>query len=172
MDGFNSLLADKNALTLLYEDKLYLIKSEQQTQKLPDDDKGHKMEPGISSPDSHKGIVFIYRGDEELDQSEQQLFSDMITKGLKLPLNEVMLLRIPLADAVTFEKLKEKYQAFKMILFGMSADDLGLTQLIPKYKVTQVDGLCKLLAADSLEKIARDLNIKKQFWASLQEMFK
>ncbi len=54
----------------------------------------------------------------------------------------------------------------------MSADDLGLTQLIPKYKVTQVDGLCKLLAADSLEKIARDLNIKKQFWASLQEMFK
>lgn len=172
MDGFNSLLADKNALTLLYDDKLYLIKSEQPTQKLPDDDQGHKMGTGISSSGSHKGIFFIYRGDEELDQSEQQLFSDMVTKGLKLPINEVMLLRIPLSEAVTFEKLKEKYQVVKMILFGMSANDLGLTQLIAKYKVTQVDELCKLLAADALEKIARDLSIKKQFWASLQEMFK
>ncbi|MBX7205197.1 MAG: hypothetical protein K1X81_07215 [Bacteroidia bacterium] len=172
MDGFNSLLADKNALTLLYDDKLYLIKSEQQTVNFVADDKDHKTEPVISSPLLHKGIVFIYRSDEELDQSEQQLFSDMVTKGLKLALDEVLLLRIPLADVISFDKLKEKYLTVKIILFGMPVEDLGLTQLIPKYKVTQVDEQCKLLAADSLEKIARDLNIKKQFWASLQEMFK
>jgi len=172
MDGFNSLLADKNALTLLYDDKLYLIKSEQQTVKFTTDDKDHKTEPVISSPMSHKGIVFIYRSDEELDQSEQQLFSDMVTKGLKLVLDEVLLLRIPLTNSISFNKLKEKYQTVKIILFGMSVNDLGLTQLIPKNKVTQIDEQCQLLATDSLEKIARDLTIKKLFWASLQEMFK
>jgi hypothetical protein len=172
MDGFNSLLADKNALTLLYDDKLYLIKGEQRATILPDVGADMKIEGVTSSPIPPNGIVFIYRSDEELDQSEQQLFSDMVTKGLKLALDEVFLVRIPLADSLTFNELKERYRAAKIILWGLSASDIGLNQLISKYRVAQVEDGCKLLAADTLEKISRDLSIKKQLWASLQEMFK
>lgn len=104
-------------------------------------------------------ILFVL--DKPLQGLAEEMFKNLINKALNLSEKDYSVLT---QEEVAFTTL-DVPSSKKIVLFGVPFS--GYQQ---KYKNTSKDGKLVLLA-DSLEKIAETVELKRQLWAELQLMF-
>lgn len=113
----------------------------------------------ITKKANYNPVLFIL--DTPLKGASEEMFSNLVGKALSLSEKDYSTL---LQDDVLFEKLEE-INSNKIISFGVAFS--GLTEM---YKMKSEKGKLTLYI-DSLDKIVREVDLKRQLWAQLQLMF-
>jgi len=155
-------------LSLFISENVYLIKEEEAYShpiKLDEkevEDPIEIKETTISQKKpkpTYKSILFLT--DAPLKDSAAETFNNIAGKALGLSENDYTLLS---QDQVDFDGLDEP-NSQKIISFG-----IPFSGHVTKYKNHSLENKL-FLYADSLEKIAQDVELKRQLWVQLQLMF-
>jgi hypothetical protein len=153
-------------LSLFVTDKVYLIKEEFQviapnsdTFLLQNTEYDEEKPVEKKSIVSYKAVLFVF--DKELDALSEETFKNLVTKGLLLQEGSYSTIT---QEQVDFSSPNE-IASVKVILFGVP-----FTGYQTKYKMTS-NGKQLVLFADSMERIAANVDLKRQLWAQLQLMF-
>ena len=116
-------------------------------------------ESGIKISVAYKPVMFIT--DKPLTGLAEETFKNLVNKGLSLSEDDFSILT---EDKVTFAN-PEEINSKKIILFGTT-----FTGIQQKYKVHTSENQL-ILIADSMDKIAQNVELKRLLWAQLQMIF-
>ena len=153
-------------LSLFLTEKVYLVKEELKANALNcesltvlstefKEEKPLEIKPIVS----YKPIVFVF--DKKLNSLSDETFRNLVSKGLLLQEGSYSVI---IKEDLDFLNLEEIVST-KVILFGVSFSGFQ-----NKYQVTS-KGKQLVLFADSMERIASNVDLKRQLWAQLQLMF-
>lgn len=157
-------------LSLFLTDKVYLVKEELgakagKSETLALENAEYEEEKPVEKPEikkpivSYKPVLFVF--DKELDVLAEETFRNLVSKGLLLQEDAYSVIT---QEQVDFSSPNE-IASVKVILFGVP-----FTGYQTKYKMTS-NGKQLVLFADSMERIAANVDLKRQLWAQLQMMF-
>jgi len=158
-------------ISLFITENIYLVKEEAMEAKAikieetEEEDQIDIKEPEVpltkvtKAIPSYKSILFLT--DEALKDSAAETFTNIAEKALGLSEEEYTLLS---QDQITFEGLEE-VKSQKIISFG-----IPFSGYATKYKNHSTPNKL-FLYADPLEKIAQNVDLKRQLWTQLQLMF-
>lgn len=107
----------------------------------------------------------------DLDQDQQQLIENIITKGLNLDMSKVLLININLSAVKSFNKIAKFFPLKNIVFLGLKPSEMDLNLDIVKNDVVNFSGK-KLLFTDALDTFIQHKDAKMAFWLALQHMFK
>lgn len=153
-------------ISLFIPEEVYLIKNEpliiESSSEGPDEDLIEEVKAPILKKvekPSYKSILFLT--EEPLKGSASETFTNITSKALGLTEENYTLLT---QDQITFDKVEE-LNSQKIVSFGIPFSGYST-----KYKINSFESKLYLYA-DSLDKIAQEVDLKRQLWAQLQLMF-
>ena len=160
-------------LSLFLTEDLYLVPGEDlnptlnalKAESTLEETEEEKAEPFFEEQShSKEKIVFnpvLFITDKPFTGISLETFKNLVNKGLNLSENDFTLIN---QEEVFFTKPSD-VNSTKLILFGTS-----FTGFSQKYKVHSLQNQLILLA-DAMERIAENIELKKQLWVQLQLMF-
>ena len=110
-------------------------------------------------PIHYNPVLFVF--DVQLAGVPEEAFRNLVSKGLGL---DEKVYSVITQEHVTFAK-PEEVNSKKVILFGVPFSNYQT-----KYKLISNEKQL-ILVADSMDKIAENVDLKRQLWAQLQLMF-
>lgn len=114
--------------------------------------------------------TLIALGSKSQTKGNEQFLQKIIT-AVKYNLTEdTLIYSFNQEQPIPFAEICQNYDIEKVILFDIELTDLGLHIQLPKYRVTDWNGL-QLLNVDSLSKIEQDNRLKGGLWNGLKMMF-
>jgi len=155
-------------LSLFISENVYLIKEEEtyvdpiKLDEAEEEELIEIKEPAVhakKATPSYKSILFLT--DEPLKDSAAETFINIAGKALGLSEGDYTLLS---QEQIAFGGLEE-VNSQKIVSFGISFSGYAT-----KYKNHSLENQL-FLYADSLDKIAQNVELKRQLWAQLQLMF-
>jgi len=155
-------------LSLFISENVYLIKEEETYSnpiKLDEEEEEEQIEikepavPAKKPTPIYRSILFLT--DEPLKNSAAETFTNIAVKALGLSEDDYTLLS---QDQIAFDRLEE-HNSQKIISFG-----IPFSGYATKYKNHSLENKL-FLYADPLDKIAQNVELKRQLWAQLQLMF-
>jgi len=155
-------------LSLFISENVYLIKEHEtyadpiKRDEIDDEEQIEIKEPTVpkkKATPSYKPILFLT--DEPPKDSAAETFTNIAVKALGLSENDYTLLS---QDQVIFDGLDE-LNSQKIVSFG-----IPFSGYATKYKNQSLENKL-FLYADPLDKIAQNVELKRQLWAQLQLMF-
>ena len=135
--------------------------------------KEHKIAttPTVNILGHNKGrIIILIKDADNLYLPENQLnFLMGILGACKLTMNDVALLNIYKKN-ITYKFIETELQAEKIILFGVSAAEIGLPLEFPIYQIQQYNNQT-YVAASALDDIEKNKLEKMNLWNCLKQIF-
>ncbi|MFM2138979.1 MAG: hypothetical protein RJA57_1286 [Bacteroidota bacterium] len=99
------------------------------------------------------------------------LFLSKILEACKLGLQDVAVVNLKAAGVtIDHDLLKRELRHRNVLLFGASADDIGLPIRFPPFQVQAFDGVT-YLEAPALPDVQRDRAVKTRLWNALKTLF-
>ncbi len=106
----------------------------------------------------------LYLPDEQLN------FLLGILSACKLSMEDVAIININKNKAVTYKEVEVELKAEKIILFGVTAAQIGLPLEFPFYQIQQYNKQTYVMA-DMLQRIEKDKAEKTKLWNCLKQIF-
>lgn len=99
--------------------------------------------------------------------ASQQVMLEKIATAIKLPFSEIQFIEQP----IDFQVIKETEKVKKVLLFGFSAKEIGISSPIETYQFIENNGI-QVLQAEGFDVIEKNENKEKVLlWQTLQKMF-
>jgi hypothetical protein len=131
-----------------------------------------KEEPGITFlGGNEEKIIFLFNDKENkfLADSRVKFLSDLLT-ACQLSMGDIALVNFFNNNTITYRELIVQLRPKKILLFGISANDLDLPFTIPLFQMQNFQEQVYLVCP-SIEDLQMNIDLKKQLWQSLQEIF-
>ena len=122
--------------------------------------------------DKKKGatvIAFLSGESDGLERADRELVGGII-KAIKYTLDDIALINLSKSSLRRYKHIQKALAPKALIVFGVTASEIGLNLNIDRYQVVSLQG-CKLLLADSLHELRSTPAKKKALWSALQVMF-
>jgi hypothetical protein len=135
------------------------------------EEKGDKKEIAISSlGENQQQILFIVNEPEQrfLPDDEMSLLSNLIT-ACKLSMADIALVNF-YHNRFDYQDFATQFHPIKILLFGVSTEELNLPFTIPFFQIQQFQEQL-YLTAPSLKNFLDNKDLKKDLWTSLQKLF-
>lgn len=97
-------------------------------------------------------------------------FLSKVLSACKLSLADIAIVNLKGSSKVSLPDFKKQFRPSKIILFGVSANVLGLPFQIPDFQVQNYDQI-RYLTVPELSLIEKDQQLKKMLWACFQKIF-
>lgn len=152
----NNHLLSTDTLTLkqLFQEPIYLLKNEFNTEEKP---------LFHLDGENSKNIVFIvFSEDKSLSSLDQDLFSKTLT-GLKLANNEVAFGITSVSQATNFESISKELPNQRVVCFGNS--NVYSSELLLQILAI---GTSRILPCPALHELSSDQSLKIKWWNSLK----
>lgn len=155
-------------ISLFISEEVYLVKNEplppiaEHAPEEPEEELIEEIkEPVLPKADrpSYKSILFLT--EEPLRGLASETFTNITNKALGLTERDYTLLT---QDQISFDKVDEP-NSQKIVSFGIPFSGYST-----KYKINSLENKLYLYA-DPLDKIAQEVDLKRQLWTQLQLMF-
>lgn len=153
-------------ISLFIPEEVYLVKKEPQiVEPVAEEPEEELMEevkeplPSKIQKPNFKSILFLT--EEPLMGTAAEIFTNITNKALGLTEENYTVLT---QDQISFDKVEE-LNSQKIVSFGIPFSGHSA-----KYKINSLENKL-FLYADSLDKIAQEVDLKRQLWAQLQLMF-
>lgn len=152
---------------LFISEEVYLVKNEPRIAESISEEPEEELIEEVIEPvlttkihkPNFKSILFLT--EEPLKGIAAETFTNITNKALGLAEENYTLLT---QDQISFDKLEE-LNSQKIVSFGIPFSGHST-----KYKINSLENKL-FLYADSLDKIAQEVDLKRQLWAQLQLMF-
>jgi hypothetical protein len=135
------------------------------------EEKGDKKEIAISSlGENQQQILFIVNEPEQrfLPDDEMSLLSNLIT-ACKLSMADIALVNF-YHNHFDYQYFTTQFHPIKILLFGVSTEELNLPFTIPFFQIQQFQEQL-YLTAPALKNFLDNKDLKKDLWTSLQKLF-
>ena len=120
---------------------------------------------------NEKNIIFLANDDHNKFISDSNInFLNALLNACSLTLADISLVNFSQHKKIQYNELTERLKAKKILIFGISAEEIGLPFTIPFFQVQKFQQEVYLLCP-SLEEIQTDKDLKKQLWNCLQKIF-
>ncbi len=120
---------------------------------------------------NEKKIIFLASDDQNKFISDSTItFLNALLAACSLTLADIALINFHQHKKIKYSELTAGLKAKKILMFGISAEELGLPFTIPFFQVQKFQQEVYLLCP-SLEAIQTDKELKKQLWSCLQKIF-
>jgi len=120
---------------------------------------------------NEKKIIFLSSDDQNKFISDSAItFLNALLAACSLTLADIALVNFYQHKKITHSKLTTTLNAKKILIFGVTAEELGLPFTIPFFQVQKFQQEVYLICP-SLEEIQTDKELKKQLWNCLQKIF-
>lgn len=117
-----------------------------------------------------KCLILVNEQEQQVIDENNLTFLQNILKAISYTLDDILLLNIA-SYPLTFEELINNYSPKQLILFDVSAFQLGIQERqIIQYELHEINNL-QLISADSLTEIQKNIDKKKALWINLQRIF-
>lgn len=115
--------------------------------------------------------VFVVNDKENLFLADEdmKLLTDLLM-ACKLSMLDIALINFYSNPDLNFGLLCRSFQAKKVLAFGISGKELGLSFEVASFEIKNVDDQI-FMSSPSLAKLRQDISLKKQLWASLKTIF-
>ena len=113
----------------------------------------------VASDTEHKFLA-----DEEMN------FLNDLLKACHLTMADIAFINLSHHKGITYQRLIEELNASKILLFGITTQQLDLPFQIPFFQVQSYDEHA-FMVAPALSEIQQNQQLKKQLWNSLQKIF-
>jgi hypothetical protein len=120
---------------------------------------------------NEKKIVFLFNDNQNkfLADVQMKFLYDLLT-ACALTMADIALVNYFHNKTMTYRELQAQLQPKKILVFGISANDLDLPFNIPFFQM-QNFGEEVYVISPSIEEVQVNLELKKQLWACLQKIF-
>jgi hypothetical protein len=131
-----------------------------------------KTDPGISFlGGNEKKIAFLFNDDKNKFLADMQVkFLYDLLAACKLTMADVALVNFFHNNTVTYRELTAWLQPKKVLMFGISANDLDLPFTIPFFQMQNFQEQVYMISP-SIEEVQVNIELKKRLWACLQKIF-
>lgn len=120
---------------------------------------------------NNSGIAILVSVNDAVHLSDPDLnFLSGILSACKLNLADVAIINLYNHPNLTKENLDKELKLEKVLLYGISADKIGLPFAIPDFQVQAYDKK-KYLLSPSLSDLQQNQELKTRLWKSLQVLF-
>jgi hypothetical protein len=118
-----------------------------------------------------KRIAILVNNDEisYLPDNELQFLTGILT-ACKLDLADVAIINLAKNSSINYSLLSEELSAEKILLFGVSPNDIDLPLQFPNYQVQRYNNQI-YLSSPVLSALIVDKNEKLKLWNSLKQVF-
>ena len=120
---------------------------------------------------NEKQILFLINNanNKFLADDEMKLLSDLLT-ACRISLADIALTNYHLNPAMTYMDLLNEFRFKKVLLFGVTTEQLQLPFAIPLFQIQQYQEQSYLLCP-SLSEFVNNKKLKQQLWGCLQKIF-
>lgn len=120
---------------------------------------------------NEKKVTFLFNDDANkfLPDAQMKFLSDLLT-ACHLNMADIAIVNIH-GEKIAYNDLVTQLQPEKVLLFGVSTNDLDLPFTIPFFQIQNYQ-LTTYMVCPGLEEIQQSLALKKQLWSCLQKIFK
>ena len=94
---------------------------------------------------------------------------DLLT-ACQLTMGDIALVNFFHNNTITYRELMVQLQPKKILIFGISANDLDLPFTIPFFQMQNFQEQVYMISP-SIEELQMNIELKKQLWACLQKIF-
>jgi hypothetical protein len=120
---------------------------------------------------NEKKIIFLTNDDQNKFISDSAIiFLNALLNACFLTLADIALINFNQYKMIRYSELTDGLNARKVLIFGISADKLGLPFTIPFFQVQKFQEAV-FLFCPSFEEVQKDKGLKKQLWNCLQKIF-
>ena len=118
-----------------------------------------------------KKIVFLINNVENsfLSEPEMEMLTNLLT-ACKLNMEDVAMINFNQYPNLNYEKLLADFQPKKILVFGVTAGQLGLPFYVPHFQLQKFQQQIYFLNP-SFEIFLTDIDLKKELWKGLQKLF-
>ena len=116
-------------------------------------------------------VAIIIKDADNLYLPDDQLsFLMEILLACHLTMEDVAIVNVYNKDMVNYKFIESELKALKIILFGVSAAEIGLPLAFPKYQIQQYNDQTYVLGA-SLKEMKNNIPEKTNLWNCLKQIF-
>lgn len=128
-------------------------------------------ENSIEIKDEFLGNVFFYAksNDVAIAQSQINLIEKLIQNGLKLQLQNVLIIDIN-AQKIRLNQLQKMTKIEKCIFFGDIESKIGLNFTLNKHQIQNLNQV-QFLKSETAEQLEKNAALKTKFWNELKKLF-
>lgn len=160
METHNSSELSPEALNMLFDGQIYVIRD--------------KEEP-VAFDYSGGNNRYLLLVNEEKDHpfisaSNEKFLQEMLKNGINYSLEDIALINTSKTSTKDFNSLCTYFGCNQIIIWGADPAKIGISEQAELYKPFTKNGKV-IIFADKLDKISQDINLKRQLWASLQQVF-
>ncbi len=118
-----------------------------------------------------KNITIVVWDDDAIYLAEESLtFLIGILGACKLTMEDVALVNAAKNNTISYQEIQKYLQAEKLLLFGVTPEQLQLPLTFPQYQIQKFDG-GQYLTAPALLHLAQNKNEKTKLWNCLKQFF-
>jgi hypothetical protein len=137
---------------------------------IPEEKEGEKEIKITSLGENQQKILFLIKDTQHkfLADEEMTLLSNLIT-ACKLSMADIALVNFHL-NTYNYQVFLDHFQPDKILLFGVTTDELTLPFTIPFFQIQPFQQQL-YLTAPSLKILLNNKDLKKELWINLQKLF-
>ena len=98
-----------------------------------------------------------------------KLLTDLLT-ACKISMDDIALVNYHQNPQLNYQQITDQFQSKKNLVFGLSAVDLDLPFTIPYFQIQNFQGSLYMIAPPFSD-FLKNINLKKDLWASLKKIF-
>lgn len=121
--------------------------------------------------ENKKNILFLVNNSQNkfLADNEMKLLTDLLT-ACKISMEDIALVNYNQNPEFNYQDLIDQFQSKKILVFGITASNLGLPFNIPFFQIQKFQEQMYMISP-SLSDFINNVEMKKELWISLQKIF-
>jgi hypothetical protein len=121
--------------------------------------------------ENKKNILFLVNNSQNkfLADNEMKLLTDLLT-ACKISMEDIALVNYNQNLELNYQDLFDQFQSKKILIFGITASNLGLPFNIPFFQIQKFQEQLYMIGP-SLSEFINNVELKKELWISLQKIF-
>jgi hypothetical protein len=131
-----------------------------------------KEEPGINFlGGNEKKIIFLFNDNQNKFLADNQVkFLYDLLAACQLTMGDIALVNFFHNNTITYRELMVELRPKKVLIFGISANELDLPFTIPFFQIQNFQEQVYMISP-SIEELQMNIELKKQLWECLQKIF-